>query len=306
MSNADGTITWRQLQAEAVRRLVDGASGDPAQCRTDARRIVERASGFEGADYVLGLDEAATERGVHFFDVMLDRRLTGEPLQYVVGRWGFRKLDLLVDKRVLIPRPETESVAGWAISELDLLRPEAVADGRRLLAVDLGTGSGAIGLAIATECPRVDVWLTDESPDALAVAQANLTGIGGAGISVRIGVGSWFDALPGELAGTLDVIVSNPPYVADDDELPPVVRDWEPGSALFAGIDGLDDLRILVAEASAWLHPRGSLVLEMAPTQVEAVAELARSAGFVDVEIRSDLTGRNRGVVARRAHRMGE
>jgi release factor glutamine methyltransferase len=306
MSNVDGTITWRQLHAEAVRRLTDGSLGDPAECEMDARRIVERASGFEGADYVLGLDEAATERGVHFFDVMLGRRLTGEPLQYVVGRWGFRNLDLLVDKRVLIPRPETESVAGWAISELDLLRPEAVANERRLLAVDLGTGSGAIGLAIATECARVEVWLTDESPEALAVAQANLTGIGGAGTSVRIGVGSWFEALPAELAGTVDVIVSNPPYVADDDELPSVVRDWEPGSALFAGIDGLDDLRVIVAAASAWLHPRGSLVLEMAPMQVDAVADMARNAGFVDVEIRSDLSGRNRGVVARRVHRNGD
>jgi release factor glutamine methyltransferase len=306
MSNADGTITWRQLHAEAVRRLTDGSLGDPAECTMNARRIVERASGLEGADYVLGLDEAATERGVHFFDVMLGRRLIGEPLQYVVGRWGFRNLDLLVDKRVLIPRPETESVAGWAISELDLLRPEAVVNDRRLLAVDLGTGSGAIGLAIATECARVDVWLTDESPEALAVAQANLTGIGGAGTSVRIGVGSWFEALPAELAGTVDVIVSNPPYVADDDELPSVVRDWEPGSALFAGIDGLDDLRFIIAETSAWLHPRGSLVLEMAPTQVDVVAGLARSAGFVDVEIRSDLSGRNRGVVARRVHRNGD
>ncbi|CAM8625658.1 HemK Methylase of polypeptide chain release factors [Acidimicrobiia bacterium] len=306
MSNADGTITWRQLHAEAVRRLTHDSLGDPAECEMDARRIIERASGFEGADYVLGLDEAATERGVHYFDVMLGRRLTGEPLQYVVGRWGFRTLDLLVDKRVLIPRPETESVAGWAISELEFLRPHAVTNERRLLAVDLGTGSGAIGLAIATECARVDVWLTDESPEALAVAQANLTGIGGAGTSVRIGVGSWFEALPAELAGTVDVIVSNPPYVADDDELPSVVRDWEPGSALFAGVDGLDDLRVIVAEASAWLHPRGSLVLEMAPMQVDAVADLARSAGFVDVEIRSDLTGRNRGVVARRVHRNGD
>jgi release factor glutamine methyltransferase len=161
-------------------------------------------------------------------------------------------------------------------------------------------------LAIATECARVDVWLTDESAEALAVAQANLTGIGGAGTAVRIGIGSWFDALPAELAGTVDVIVSNPPYVADDDELPSVVRDWEPGSALFAGSDGLDDLRIIVAEASAWLHPRGSLVLEMAPTQTDAVADMARSAGFVDVEIRSDLTGRSRGVVVRRVHRNGD
>ena len=299
MTNADGTVTWRQLHAEAVGHLIDAGVGDADQCAIDARRIIERASGFDGTEYVLGLDEAATERSVHYFDLMVGRRSTGEPLQYVVGSWGFRSLDLLVDSRVLIPRPETESVAGWAIAELERLRPMATGAGRRLLAADLGTGSGAIGLSIATECSRVDVWMTDESADAVAVAQANLTGIGGAGTSVRIAAGSWFAALPPELASTIDVIVSNPPYVADGDELPPVVRDWEPGSALFSGDDGLDDLRVIVAQAPDWLHESGSLVLEMAPTQVDAVAAMARDAGFIEVEIRSDLAGRQRGIVAR-------
>ena len=294
-----GAVSWRMLAAEAERRITAAGVADPGSAGIEARRIVERASGNEGAEYVLGLDEAATERGVHFFDVMIERRLTGEPLQYVVGRWGFRTLDLLVDRRVLIPRPETEVVAGLALDELDRMRPHAEAAGRALTAVDLGTGSGAIGLAVAAERERVDVWLTDASADALAVARANTVGLGRAATRVRIVEGEWFAALPPELAGAIDVVVSNPPYVATGDELPPVVRDWEPPSALFAGADGLDDLRVLVAEAPLWLAAGGALVLELAPSQAAPVAALALEHGFAEAEVRPDLSGRDRAVVAR-------
>ncbi len=294
-SQPDGTVSWRNLQAEAERAL-SAVSDSPA---IDARRIVERASGLEGAQYVLGLDDLATERGVHFFDLMLERRVHGEPLQYVVGSWGFRYLDLLVDRRVLIPRPETESVVEFALVELDAMRVGE--PGRSLVAVDLGTGSGAIGLSIAFERERVDVWLTDASEDALSVARANLAGLGRAAPRVSIApAGEWFASLPAQLRGQIDLIVSNPPYVADSDELPAVVRDWEPASALFAGADGLDDLRVIVAESPSWLSPAGSLVVELAPTQAEAFAALAREAGFAEVEIKQDLTGRDRAVICRR------
>jgi len=295
----DGAVSWRMLAAEAERRIAAAGVSDAGSAAIEARRIVERASGTEGTEYVLGLDEAATERGVHFFDLMLERRLAGEPLQYVVGRWGFRTLDLLVDRRVLIPRPETEVVAGLALDELDRLRPLAADRARPLTAVDLGTGSGAIGLALAAEREGVDVWLTDASADALAVARANLVGLGRPAARVRIAEGEWFAALPAELAGAVDVVVSNPPYVATGDELPPVVREWEPPSALFAGDDGLDDLRVLVAEAPRWLAPGGALVVELAPCQASVVAAMAADHGFVDAEVRADLTGRDRAVVAR-------
>ena len=142
-------------------------------------------------------------------DAMVARHLAGEPLAYVLGHWSFRHLDLAVDRRVLIPRPETEVVAGVA---LELARGLA----RPLTVADLGTGSGAIGLALADELPLdgVTVWLTDASADAIDVARANLAGLGRRGRNVRIAIGSWFDALP---AGTtLDLAVANPPYVADD------------------------------------------------------------------------------------------
>jgi len=293
-SQPDGTVSWRSLQAEAERALA-AVSASPA---IDARRIVERASGYSGAEYLLGLDELATERGVHFFDLMLERRMHGEPLQYVVGAWGFRHLDLLVDGRVLIPRPETEMVVEFALTELDAMRADDRS--RTLVAVDLGTGSGAIGLSIAQERERVEVWLTDASTDALDVARANLAGLGRAATRVAIApAGEWFAALPIELRGRIDLIVSNPPYVAEDDELPAEVRDWEPASALFSGAEGLDDLRIIVATAPSWLAPGGALVVELAPMQAAAVASLFGDAGFIDVRIHTDLSGRERCVLGR-------
>lgn len=297
----DGTVTWRQLLGEARDRLAVSGFENPD---VDARRIIERASGFEGAEYVIALEEPATQRGVHFFDLMLTRRLRGEPLQYVLGRWSFRTLDLFVDGRVLIPRPETEVVVGFAIDELLRLRKqhETSSDRRpaRQVVVDLGTGSGAIGLSMATECADVEVWATDKSPDALAVARANLTGIGQGATRVRLVEGSWFDALPDELRGEVDLIVSNPPYVAETDQLPSEVIDWEPPDALFAGPTGLEALDEIVSSANHWLRSPGVIVVESAPSQCDYVAELAQKCGFDHVVGFEDLAGRERGVIARK------
>lgn len=290
----EGTITWREVAAETEARLTAVTSS----ADVEARRIIERASGNEGADYVLGLDESVTERGMHFHDLMVERRLTGEPLQYVLGRWGFRTLDLLIDSRVLIPRPETEVVAGSAIDRLRAIRAAGI---DRPVAVDLGTGSGAIGLSLAVEVERVEVWITDASPDALAVAASNLAGIGRAATRVRIAEGSWFDALPSEMQGAIDLIVSNPPYVATDDTVDDIVREWEPHMALFAGEDGLDDLDLIVRTAPTWLRPGGLLVLEMSPVQIPVIVNRALAAGFASVETVPDLAGRPRAVIARMA-----
>jgi release factor glutamine methyltransferase len=299
----DGTVTWDQLQREAHRLLADAGVASAA---VDARRIVERASGFEGAEYVLGLSERATTRSVAWFDAMVERRLSGEPLQYVLGVWGFRTLDLLVDRRVLIPRPETEEVTGWALGELARRRDPASAGGAPvsggpppLLAVDLGTGSGAIALSLVAERRDVEVWATDVSPDALAVASANLAGLGGPSRRVTLAEGSWFDALPAELRGRIDLVVSNPPYVAATDDLPAEVADWEPSGALVPGPTGLEALLPLVADAIGWLSRPGSLVVELAPDQAQRVTDACRQAGFTDVRVERDLSGRPRAVVAR-------
>jgi release factor glutamine methyltransferase len=276
------SVTWRALLAETTTRVGE----QPA-----ARWLCEVASGADRIDDVL--DERATTRMIAHLDSMITRHAAGEPLAYVLGRWSFRHLDLAVDPRVLIPRPETEVVAGVAV-ELARTRPLPVT------VADLGTGSGAIGLALADELPvvGVTVWLVDDDPDALDVARANLAGIGRRAANVRIAAGSWFDGLP---AGTVvDVAVSNPPYVATDSpELDQAVRRWEPAHAVFAGADGLVGIRRLVADAPRFIRPGGWLVLEIGADQGPAVEELLRATGFADVEIRPDLAGRDRVAVAR-------
>ncbi|MCB1255998.1 MAG: peptide chain release factor N(5)-glutamine methyltransferase, partial [Microthrixaceae bacterium] len=241
--NPDGTISWRELLAEAVARL-DG-SGVTETPESDARRIIEAASGASPAELFLQLDDLATERGVAHFDSMVSRRLTGEPLQYVIGSWGFRTLDLMVDARVLIPRPETEFVVEVALDELDRVggseRPTTV--------VDLGTGSGAIGLSITAERVRTSVWITDASSDALEVARANIAGLGRAGARVSSALGNWFEALPGELSGAVDMIISNPPYIPDSTGLPAQVAEGEPSGALRSGAEGLNDFRLIISSA---------------------------------------------------------
>ena len=253
--------------------------------RVHARWLVETATGVDPID--AHIDEAVTERMVAHLDRMVARVRLGEPLQYVLGRWGFRHLDLAVDPRVLIPRPETEEVAGVAIEIARRHQP------RRVL--DLGTGSGAIGLSAAYELPLegTEVWITDIDDDALAVARANLAGIGRAARNVRVAQGSWFEAIAhGE---RFDVIVANPPYIADGDPaVDPLVSDHEPHRALFSGIDGLDAIRTLINGAIDYLSDGGSLVLEIGYDQGSIVRDLMMAAGFTEAEIRRDAAGQDR------------
>jgi len=281
VAGAAGVVRWRELLAETTARLGEA----PA-----ARWVCEVAAGTDELDDVL--DESATEWMVAHLDAMVARRLDGEPLAYVLGRWSFRHLDLAMDRRVLIPRPETEVVAGVAI---DLAR----ALPRPLTAVDLGTGSGAIGLSLAGELPLdgVTVWLTDIDTQAVDVARANTAGLGRRGVNVRIAMGSWFDALPDGVV--VDLAVSNPPYVAEGSaDLEDSVRLWEPHGALFAGPEGLDAIRTIAGAAPGRLRSGGALVLEIGADQGPAVESVLVAAGFCGVEIRPDLAGRDRVAVA--------
>lgn len=290
--NPDGTISWRELLDETTHRLAAAEFPSPGM---DARRLVERASGLEGAELVLGLDRPATRRGVAHLDAMVARRLTGEPLQYVLGAWGFRELDLFVDPRVLIPRPETEQLVDLALEEVDRHDRSAAP----VVVVDLGTGSGAIALSLAAERPGVEVWAVDSSPDALAVAQANLAGIGRSATRVRLARGEWFSALPADLRGRVDLVVSNPPYVGDDEALPDEVERYEPRSALRAGPDGTEALRAIVDAAPDWCAPGAPVLLELAPHQAEALARHATARGYTEVRVVPDLSSRARFLVAR-------
>jgi release factor glutamine methyltransferase len=296
-----GVVPWRELLAATEQRLADAAIASPS---VDARRLVEEASGLEGAALILGLDEAAPAPRIAHLDALVARRVAGEPLQYVLGRWAFRSLDLLVDRRVLIPRPETEQVCDLALAELDRFSSahrsggEPVPEGGPVVA-DLGAGSGALGLAMAVERPGTEVWAVELSPDAAEVCRANVAALGRAASRVHVVEGSWFDALPDAVRGGLAVVVSNPPYVAAGDPLPADVADWEPATALVPGPTGLEDIARLVADAPGWLAPGGALVVEIGETQGTAVAALAREAGFSVVEIRPDHNRRDRALVAR-------
>ncbi|MDA0371922.1 MAG: peptide chain release factor N(5)-glutamine methyltransferase [Actinomycetota bacterium] len=276
------TSTWRDLWQQTIDVLGE---------RGPARWLCETACGLDGDEFTAALDESATERMVAQLDTMVARYRSGEPLAYVMNRWSFRTLDLMIDRRVLIPRPETELVAECAIDAARRVSPRVV--------VDLGTGSGAIGLSLAAELPvdGTEVWLTDASSDALDVARANVAAAGRGAANVRIAEGSWFDALPDQLRGRVSVIVSNPPYIAvGDPEVEESVREFEPESALFAGSDGLRDIETIVRGAREWLVPGGTLLVEVGHRQGDAVSALARDAGFdpESIEIRLDLAHRPR------------
>ena len=251
---------------------------------------------------------------------LAERRAAGEPLQYVLGQWAFRSLELSVDPRVLIPRPETEQVVEVALAELASLIDGGTAEpgGNRVqegpVCLDLGTGSGAIALSLAVEggalASDLVVWATDSSRDALDVAADNLEALGhrdrAAADRVRLVEGRWFGALPADLAGRVDLLVSNPPYIAEADfpSVDPAVRGWEPRDALVApdahGVGGMADIETIIAGASRWLRPTGVLVIEIDPGQAEATLDAARRAGWSRCGTRRDLAGRVRMVVARR------
>jgi release factor glutamine methyltransferase len=297
-------LTWIGLRRAAAQQLAGGASTNPGQ---EARWIVEEVSGLRGAALVDIEREGATDAAARRVEVMVARRLDGEPLQYVLGSWSFRGIDLFVDPRVLIPRPETELTVQLALDEAVRL---GARQGRRaawsgtdssFVVADLGTGSGAIAIVLATELPDAEVWATDVSSDALAVTRANLAGAGSVATNVRVAEGDWFAAIPDDRRGRLQVVVSNPPYVAEAEvhELAPEVGDHEPRGALVSGATGLESIARIVADAPLWLGPSGAVVIELDPRRAEAAVELALGAGFGEARVERDPAGRARVLVAR-------
>ncbi len=245
--------------------------------------------------------------------VLAERRADGEPLQYVLGTWPFRGLELEVDRRVLIPRPETEQLVDAALLELARIGLGRNPD-EPLVCVDLGTGSGAIALSLASEGGSgraLEIWATDVSGDALTVARANRERLArrdpAAAARVTLAAGDWFGALPRGLAGAVDLVVSNPPYVSEEEYpgLEEDVREYEPRSALVAGpgacgLPGMAAVEAVVVGSARWLRRSGGLVVELAPSQAGPASEVARGAGFTRADTRRDLAGRLRMLVAER------
>jgi len=249
-------------------------------------------AGPREADWLL---EAAERRVSGDDDVgrvaleLADRRAKGEPLQYVIGTAAFRHLELAVGPGVLVPRPETEVLVERALDRL----PQ---DGA---IVDVGTGSGAIALAIRHERPDARVWATDDSSEALRYARDNRARLD---LDVEILRGSLFEPLPGSMRGDFDVVVSNPPYVSEAEAhlVGRDVLDHEPDHAVFAGRDGLSIVTELVHQTLPWLRPGGWLVCEIGHGQSDAVVELFEGAGFIHSGVHRDLAGWDRIVEGRK------
>jgi release factor glutamine methyltransferase len=298
------TATWSATRAEVVRRF---SAAGIVTAEAEARFLIEEVSGYSASEWPTIADLPPPARGLARLWALVDRRIAGEPLQYVLGSWSFRGLDLMVDRRVLIPRPETEQVVEVALEEAERRglrrsrrRPLTLVDAEPTAAVaDIGTGSGAIALALDAELPDVMVWATDVSPEALDVARANIAGC--AAMRVRTAAGSWFGALPEDLRGRLELIVSNPPYVAEHEvpELPEEVAGYEPRGALVSGPSGLEAVQHLLAHAREWLLPDGVLICELAPHQADAMVEHARALAWAEAFVRVDLAGRERVLVVR-------
>lgn len=207
---------------------------------------------------------------------LVQSRLAGEPLAYLTGHKAFFGLDLRVDARVLVPRPDTETLVNWALEILDA----------RQRVLDLGTGSGAIALALKASRPALDVHATDVSASALAVARSNANRLK---LDVSFLQGAWFAALP-DTTQPFNCIVANPPYIAELDPHLATLQ-FEPAQALSSGADGLDDLRQIIARAPKHLTPDGWLLLEHGYDQAQAVRHLLTQAGFASVQSRRDLAG---------------
>ena len=267
------SVRW--LLGQATETLAEAGVDTP---RLDAELLLAEALGLGREQLVMRVDEPVDRSELERFHRLLERRAAREPVAYILGRRAFRHIELTVDSRVLIPRPETELLVEAALG---------LREGARV--VDVGTGSGAVALALKQERPDLRVMGTDVSREAIDVARANASRLGLDVAFVRA------DLLDG-VARPLDAVLANLPYVADGAELGPEITRYEPERALYAGPDGLDQIRRLAAMSTDVPY----VALEVGFNQAAIVAGLLTSAGFSSVERLADLAGHERVVVGRR------
>jgi release factor glutamine methyltransferase len=279
-------------QVDAGVRVLRGAGFADDDARRDAGVLARFALGWDGATWLTRLGEAAPDDFVAAFPPLIARRAAREPVAYITGQREFYGRSFLVTPDVLIPRPETELLVDTALEHLRTRRPAPSL-------VDVGTGSGCLAITLALECPAARVIATDVSAAALGVARRNAARLGVAGrIDFRLG------ALLGDLDEPVDLVVSNPPYVAAGDRasLAADVREFEPHVALFGGADGLAIVRDLVPLAARALAPGAWLILEIGAGQADAVGAIVRDAGLQAIGVRPDLQGIPRVLVAARLY----
>lgn len=250
--------------------------------RLDAEVLLAGLAGASRADLVARPDTELDPAVARSYSEAVRRRLKHEPVAYILGRKGFRHIDLEVDRRVLVPRPETELLVELALE----LQPDTL--------LEIGTGSGAVALAAADELPACRITATDISSDALSVARSNAT---------RLGFGERVSFIRGSLppaGGEFDLILANLPYVPDGDRLPVDVAGFEPHEALYGGPDGTDVIATVLAGLAGAAIVSEAIGLEIAPGQGQRVAAMLRAVGYPETEIRPDLAGLDRIVAGRK------
>ena len=287
-----------------IRRVLEWTRGylerkGDDKARLAAEWLLCHATGLTRMELYLDYDRPLTPDELALMHAGIERRATGEPLQYVTGEMPFRHIVLRCERGVLIPRPETEVLVDAALEGVDAARLGG--SGRVARVLDLCTGTGCIALSIAKERPETVVVATDLAPEAVALAERN---------SRALGLDGWVDVLECDLAsavapeflGTFDVLVSNPPYIPTDvlvGQVPPEVRDFEPALALDGGADGLDVFRRILGLAPGALRSGGMLAVELFEESLDDAAKLVREqGGWASVEVREDLTRRPRILVA--------
>jgi release factor glutamine methyltransferase len=272
---------------DALQAATDAIAAAGSQtARLDAEVMLCHATGWDRARIAAEPELRLPVGASREFAAMVRRRARREPVAYILGRKGFRRIELLVDRRVLIPRPETE------------LLVEIAMEARPGMVVDVGTGSGAIALAVADELPTARVVAIDASMDALRVAQANADRLG---LDDRVDVVSHGVASLREVGDGVDLLLANLPYVseAEWEGLEPEIREYEPREALVAGQSGLEAIEALLAAVGGLERRPPTLALEIGAEQGEAVSRLVEAAGYSEVDVRRDLAGLERAVVGR-------
>lgn len=271
-----------QTVSDALHTATTMLSRVSPSARLDAELLLEHVTGLSRATFRGSPERQLPPKAGWSYQQLVKRRMQGEPIAYICGHQEFWSLLFEVSPAVLIPRPETELVVERALEHLDLESTANIAD--------LGTGSGAIALAIASERPRAQVMAIDASKPALEIATRNAARLQIA--NIRLEHGSWFAPLQGQ---RFSMIVSNPPYIASDDpDLAPNVRRFEPGMALISGRTGLESIEQIVAGARSHLDPGGWLILEHGWKQAAVVRDLLVRAGFTRVRSHADLAGHER------------
>lgn len=281
--------------SQSLRELIGNCALPANEARILLAHLLEKHYQLPRSALLSRDDMSLNEQAFEEWGSLVSRRLHGEPIAYILGKKGFHNIEIKVGPGVLIPRPETELLVEIALAEIAKLnKPSKV--------LDLGTGSGAIALSIASAAPLASIVATDQSAEALDIARQN-AGLLNLAQQVQFSQGSWYEAI--DQQSQFDMIVSNPPYIANQDpHLTQGDLRFEPESALTDYASGLSYLEIIIAEANHYLKPGGLIAVEHGFDQSEAVLELMKAAGLINVHVRRDLSGHCRATLARKNIQM--